>query len=120
MTVAAAVDITSPDQDSLIANAAKFAQQRGETCFMISIVGVVSEQEREVVERNLRLITSRNASPVMQEGSDVARCLCALGEKFSVGTMFIQNGRRRFGRTLAEQLIHLKPPFQVVVINRDP
>jgi K+-sensing histidine kinase KdpD len=120
MSVAAAVDITAPDQDALIATAAMFAQQRGEPCFMISIVHKIREEERETVERNLLLITSRNASPVMQDGDDVARMLTLLAEKFGVGTLFIKNGNRRFGRSLAEQLIHMKPPFQVVVLSAEP
>jgi K+-sensing histidine kinase KdpD len=120
MTVAAAVDITAPDQDSLIAAAAMFAQQRGEPCFVISIVREIGEEQRETVERNLALITSRNASPVMQEGNDVARLLAAIAEKFGVGTLFVKNGRRRFRRTVAEELIHLQPRFQIVVVNHDP
>ena len=119
MTVAAAVDITAPDQDALIAAAATFAQQRGEPCFMISIVRRIGEQDREIVERNLALITSRNASPVMQEGDNVARSLTVIAEKFGVGTLFIQNSRRRFGRSVAEEVIHLKPPFQIVVVSRE-
>jgi K+-sensing histidine kinase KdpD len=118
VSVAAAVDIKAPDQDALIAAAATFAHQRGEPCFMISVVGEITDQERDVVERNLALITSRNASPVLQEGSDVARTIAVVAERFGIGTLFIQNGRRRFGRCLAEQLIHLKPPFQVVVVGR--
>ena len=120
MTVAAAVDITAPGQEGLIAAAATFAHQRGEPCFMISIVHEIGESEREIVERNLTLITSRNASPVMQDGDNIARSLTAVAEKFGVGTLFIQNGRRRFGRSLAEEVIHLKPPFQIVVVSRDP
>jgi len=121
MSVAAAVDITSPDQDELIAAAAAFANQRGEQCFMISIVRSISsaEEHREAIERNLALISSRNAAPIVQEGDDVARLLTVLAEKFGVETLFIQNGRRRFGRTVAEQLIHLKPRFEVVVVSRD-
>jgi K+-sensing histidine kinase KdpD len=116
MSVAAAVDITAPDQEALIATAATFAQQRGEPCFAISIVTRIRDDEREIVEHNLMLITARNASPVMQDGDDVAGSLTALAEQFGVGTLFIKNGSRRFGRSLAEQLIHMKPPFQVVVL----
>lgn len=119
MTIAAAVDITAADQDSVIAAAAAFALQRGEPCYMISIVRKIGEGNREIIERNLSLITSRNASPVMQEGDDVARCLAAVAEKFGVKMLFVQNGRRRFGRSVAEELIHLKPPFQVVVVSRN-
>jgi phosphoribosylanthranilate isomerase len=36
-----------------------------------------------------------------------------------VGTLFIQNSRRRFGRSVAEEVIHLKPPFQIVVVSRE-
>jgi K+-sensing histidine kinase KdpD len=119
MTIAAAVDITASDQDGLIAAAAAFAQQRGEACYMIAIVRRIGDGERDIVERNLALITSRNASPVMQEGVNVARALASVAEKFGVGTLFVQNGRRRFGRSVAEELIHLKPPFQIVVVSRD-
>jgi K+-sensing histidine kinase KdpD len=120
MTIAAAVDITASDQDALIATAASFAQQRGEPCFMISIVSKIRDDEREIVERNLSLITARDASPVMQDGDDVARSVTAIAERFGVATLFIKNGSRRFGRTLAEQLIHMKPPFQVVVLSPEP
>jgi K+-sensing histidine kinase KdpD len=124
VAVAAAVKIASPDQETVITAAALHAQQRGVPCFVISIVpslpyGAIDDGARQRIERNLALITARNASPVMQEGDDVARCLRLVAEKFGVETLFIQNGRRRFGRTLAEKLIHLKPPFHVVVVNRE-
>ena len=119
MTIAAAVDITATGQDSLIAAAAMIAQQRGEPCFVISIVRRIGDGDPAVIERNLSLITSRNASPVMQEGDNVPRALAAVAEKFGVGMLFVQNGRRRFGRSVAEELIHLKPPFQVVVLTRE-
>ena len=118
MTVAAAVDITAPDQDALIAAAATFAHQRGEQCFAISIVRRIDDENREIVERNLALITSRNASPVMQQGDNIAHALTMIAEQFGVGTLFIQNSRRRFGRSVAEEVIHLKPPFQIVVVSR--
>ena len=121
MTIAAAVDLTAPDQDSLIAAAATFAQQRGERCFMISIVRSIEnagETNRDAVQRNLALITARAASPIVQEGADVARTLRKIAEEFGVETLFVQNGKRRFGRTIAEQLVHLKPSFEIVVVNR--
>jgi K+-sensing histidine kinase KdpD len=118
VTIAAAVDITAPDQDGLITAAATFAQQRGEPCFVISIVRKIGDGDPGIVERNLALITSRNASPVMQEGDDVARCLSEVASKFGVEMLFVRNGRRRFGRSVAEELIHLKPEFQVVVVSR--
>lgn len=118
MTIAAAVDLVAVDQEGLIATAATFAQQRGEPCFMISILGEIREDQREIAERNLTLITARNASPLLlHEGPDLARALAAAAEKFGIGTLFIQNGRRRFGRTLAEQLIRLRPSFEVVVVH---
>jgi hypothetical protein len=121
LTIAAAVDITAADQDQLIAAAANYARQRGERCFVISIVKslAVADEQSEVIARNLVLITSRNVAPIVQEGDNVARSLRIIGEKFGVKTMFIQNGRRRFGRTMAEQLIHLKPSFEVVVVSPD-
>ena len=102
-----------------IAAAATFAQQRGEPCLAISIVGEIHKEERAVVERNLTLITSRNASPVLlQEESGVAQTLASVAEKFGAGMLFIQNGRPRFGRrSLAEQIVHLRPSFQVVVVH---
>jgi K+-sensing histidine kinase KdpD len=121
LTIAAAVDITAPDQDQLIAAAANFARQRGEQCFVISIVKslALADKESAVIARNLALIASRNVAPIVQEGDDVARSLRIIAEKFGVQTLFIRNGRRRFGRTMAEQLIHLKPSFEVVVVSHD-
>jgi K+-sensing histidine kinase KdpD len=122
VTVAAAVKITAPDQDALIATAASYAQLQGEVCLVISIVqslpyGLTNDDQGPVIERNLDLITSRNASPIIQQGDDVALCLRKIAEKFDVRTLFIRNGRRRFGRSIAERLIHLKPSFEVVVVN---
>jgi hypothetical protein len=122
LTVAAAVDITAPDQDGLIAAAATFAHQRGEQCLVISVVRSfeTTEEQRLSIERNLNLIIARNVSPIVQKADDVARSLRETAESFGVQTLFIQNGRRRFLRTIAEQLIHLKPSFEVVVISRYP
>lgn len=119
MTIAAAVDILGEDQEVLIATAATFAQQRCDPCFMISVVGEISEDQREVAERNLSLITARNAAPViLQEQSDIAHTLATAAQTFGAGTLFVQHGRRRFGRrSLAEQIVHLRPPFQVVVVH---
>ncbi|HUJ13534.1 MAG TPA: hypothetical protein VL284_07040 [Thermoanaerobaculia bacterium] len=121
MTIAAAVDITAPDQDALIAAAATFAHQRGERCFIISVVRSIEQAgqtSRDTVQRNLALITARDAAPIVQEGDDVARTLRKIAEEFGVETLFVQNGKRRFGRTIAEQLVRLKPPFEIVVVNR--
>lgn len=118
MTIAAAVDIVAEDQEAVIAAAAKFARQRGEPCFAISVIRTLREAQREIVEHNLTLITARNASPVLlQDESGVAATLASAAKKFGIGTLFVKNGRRRFGRSLAEQLVRLRPAFEVVVIH---
>ncbi len=123
MSVAAAVDITSPEAGSLIATASMAAQRRHELCYVIAIVPSMREIEggenKEIVDRNLDLIAARNASPVLQEGNDVARCVIAAAALFGVDMLFVGNGRPRLlGRTIAEKILHLAPPFEVVVVGR--
>lgn len=125
MSVGAAIRITSPDEARVISHAAAFAQQEGVSCFVISVVsdlpyGAVSDEERDIVLRNLELISESRASPVMQEGLDVAKTLCAVAQGFGVRTLFLQSGTSLLlGRSIAEQLLYLNPPFDVVVVSSE-
>ncbi len=125
MSVAAAIRITSPDEERVIRHAADFARQQGKHCFVISVVrtlpyGDVSEANRDIVLRNLQLIAGSNASPVMQEGNDVARTLCAIAKSFGIRTLFLQGGTSHLlGRSIAEQILYLDPPFDVVVVGSE-
>jgi len=125
MSVGAAIRITSPDEERVIKHAVAFAAQRGEPCFVISVVhdlpyGNVSEEQRDVVLHNLALIAELRAAPVMQEGDDVARTLLAVAEGFGVRTLFLQSGTSRLlGRSIAEQLLYLDPPFDVVFVGSE-
>ncbi len=123
MSVAAAVDITSPEAGPLIATAAMAARRRGQSCYVISVVPSLRDvdggKSNEVVRRNLELIAARDASPVLQEGTDVARSVMAAAALFGVDMLFVGNGRPRLlGRTVAEKILHLAPPFEVVVVGR--
>ena len=125
MTVAAAIRITSPDEERVIRHAAEFAQQQGVPCFVISIVdslpyGSVGEEQRQIVARNFELIGEVCASPVMQEGDDVPKTLLAIACGFGVRTLFLQSGTSPpLGRSVAEQLLYLDPPFDVVFVSSD-
>jgi K+-sensing histidine kinase KdpD len=125
MSVAAAIRITSDDEERVIRHAAEFAHQQGASCFVISVVrelpyGAVDDQERDAVVRNLELIGRLEASPVMQEGDDVAKTLIAIAQGFGVRTLFLQSGTSRLlGRSIAEQLLYLHPPFDVVVVGSE-
>ena len=125
MSVAAAIRITSPDEERVIRHAAQFAQQQHAPLFVISVVpklpyGGAGGAESEIVQRNLDLISQSKASPVMQEGSDVAGMLLAVGRAFGIRTLFLQSGSSRLlGRSIAEQLLYLEPPFDVIVVNSE-
>jgi Osmosensitive K+ channel histidine kinase len=125
MSVAAAIRIASPDQARVIEHAAAFAKRQGAACFVISVVrqlpyGDVTGEELDVVLRNLKLIAELHASPVMQEGDDVAMTLLAVASGLGIRTLFLQSGTsRRLGRSIAEQLLYLNPPFDVVVVGSE-
>lgn len=125
MSVAAAIRITSADEERVIRHAVEFAQQQGVPCFVISVVnelpyGSAAGEQRDVVARNLELIGELQASPVMQEGDDVARTLLAIARGIGVRTLFLQSGiARLLGRSIAEQLLYLDPPFDVVVVSSE-
>ena len=117
MSVGAAIRITSPNETKVIEHAATFAQQHSVPCFVISVVeelpyGIVAEEERDVVRRNLELISEHKASPVMQQGDNVAQTLLTVARLFGVRMMFLQ-------RSVAEQLLQLDPPFDVVVVGSE-
>lgn len=121
MSVAAAVRMDSPDAEAIVARAAYFAERAGEDCYVISVFGAPGEMEETVVTRNLQVIASYRATPVMQEADEIPQALISVARWFGVRTLFLQNGRRRlFGRSLAQQLLALSPPFEVVVIERSP
>lgn len=118
MTVAAAIRITSSDEERVIRHAAAFAQQQRQPCFIISVVralpyGEITDEERDVVIRNLELIAQSEASPIMQEGDNVAKTLLQTAQGFGVQTLFLQTG------AIAEQLLHFNPPFDVVVVSSE-
>lgn len=123
MSVGAAIRMTSRDEERVIRHAAEFAQQEGTQCFVISVVpeiGGTTDEERGIMERNLEVIAEANASPVMQEGDDVAKTLLAVACLFRIRTLFLQSGStRRLGRSIAEQLLLLKPTFDVVVVSSE-
>ena len=125
MSVGAAIRITSPDEARVIEHASAFAKRQGARCFVFSVVrnlpyGAESEEERDVVLRNLRLIADSEASPVMQQGDDVARTLITVAQSFGIRTLFLQSGPAHgLGRTIAEQLLYLDPPFDVVVVGSE-
>ena len=89
---------------------------------MISVVPSLphgSPGDKERVRRNLDFIASRQATPIMQEGSEVPVALVSAARWFGVRTLFVQNGRPRlFRRSIPEQLLSLAPPFEVVVLRR--
>ena len=65
-------------------------------------------------------LTEANALPVMQEGDDVVRTLLAAATAFGVQTLFLQSGAAHLlGRSIAEQILYLDPPFDVVVVGSD-
>src|SRR5438477_2142963 len=125
MAVACAIRIASTDETRVIEDAAAFAQQQDAKCFVISVVddlpyGTIRDDEREIVRRNLDVIARSQALPVMQQGDDVAKTLLAVARRFGVRTLFLQSGTSRLlGRSIAEQLLYLNPPFDVVVISSD-
>ncbi len=117
MSVGAAIRITSPDEATVIEHAAAFAQQRSVPCFVISVVdqlpyGTIAEEEREVVQRNLDLISDNKASPVLQEGDDFVQTLIGVARLFGVRILFVQ-------RSIAEQVLRLDPPFDIVVVGSE-
>ncbi len=125
MSVGAAIRITSPDEERVIRRAAEFAQQQRAPLFVISVVnalpyGPATEDDGDIVRRNLELISESKASPVMQEGDDVAATLLTVARAFGIRTLFLQSGNSRLlGRTIAEQLLYLEPPFDVIVVNSE-
>ncbi len=125
MSVAAAIRITSPDEERVIRHAAEFAQRQHTPCFVISIVrhlpyGAVRQEEHDAVRRNLELITAAQAAPIMQEGEDIAKSLLVVASAFGIRTLFLQSGvSPPLGRSIAEQLLYLQPPFDVIVVSSE-
>jgi K+-sensing histidine kinase KdpD len=125
MAVGAAIRITSPDEVRIIEHAAAFAKQRDEACYVISVVpdaaySYVNDRQAETVRRNVAAIAEQHAVPIVQEGDDVAKALIEVAPLFGIKTLFLQRGSARLlGRTIAERLLLLDPPFDVVVIGSD-
>ena len=123
MSVAAAIRINSSDEARVVEHAAAFAQLQKMPCFVISVVrelpyGPFVEGEQETIRRNIALIEAWRATPIMQEGVDIAQTLITVARGFGIATLFVQNGRPRLlGRSIAEQLVYLNPPFDVVVVG---
>lgn len=124
-SVAVAVRLDARGQERVIRHAAEFARAQGLACYAISIVrelpyGDVDESGVEVVLHNLQVIREECASPVIQEGSEVARLLMAVARSFGVTTLFVQSGRvKALTRSIAEQLIYMDPPFSIAVVASD-
>jgi K+-sensing histidine kinase KdpD len=124
MSIGAAISMTSPDAGRIIAAASLRAQERGERCFAIivlqSLSGERTSGEKEIVAENLALIMARNASPVVQESDDIPGALISAARQFGVRTLFIGSARPRIlGRSVAEKLVRLAPPFDIVIVRRD-
>ncbi|GEM_PF-1691933 len=123
MSVGAAIRITSASEDVVIRHAAELAKSQGVPCYIISIVRslpyhAVTPDDEDAVRHNLELIADLRLSPVMQEGDEIAQTLLDVARGFAVRTLFLQNGSRHGrGRTIAEKLLYLDPPFDVVVVG---
>ncbi len=123
MSIGAAISMTSPDAGRIIAAASLRAEERGEKCFAIIVLdsrGERTNEEKEIVAENLALIMARNASPVVQESDDIPGALISAARQFGVRTLFVGSARPRIlGRSVAEKLIRLAPPFDIVIVQRD-
>jgi K+-sensing histidine kinase KdpD len=123
MSIGAAISMTSADAGRIIAAASVRAQERGEKCFAIIVLdshGERTNEEKEIVAENLALIMARNASPVVQESGDIPGALISAARQFGVRTLFIGSARPRIlGRSVAEKLVRLAPPFDIVIVQRD-
>jgi K+-sensing histidine kinase KdpD len=122
MSIGAAISMTSPDAGRIIAAASLRAQERGEKCFAIIVLHSREKttQEKEIVAENLGLIMARNASPVVQESNDIPGALVTAAKAFGVRTLFIGSARKRIlGRSVAEKLVRLAPPFEIVIVQRN-
>jgi K+-sensing histidine kinase KdpD len=122
MSIGAAISMTSPDGGRIIAAASLRAQERGEKCFAIIVLhtGERMAQEKEIVAENLALIMARNASPVVQESDDIPGALISAARQFGVRTLFVGSARPRIlGRSVAEKLVRMAPPFDLVIVQRD-
>jgi hypothetical protein len=57
---------------------------------------------------------------VIQEGDDIAKTLLAVARGFGVRTLFLKSGSSHgLGRSIAEQLLYLDPPFDVVIVGSE-
>jgi K+-sensing histidine kinase KdpD len=122
MSIGAAISMTSPDAGRIIAAASLRAQERGEKCFAIIVLhtGERMAHEKEIVAENLALIMARNASPVVQESDDIPGALISAARQFGVRTLFVGSARPRIlGRSVAEKLVRMAPPFDLVIVQRD-
>lgn len=123
MSVAAAIRITSPDEKRVIERAANFARQQGEKCFVVCVVperGAAAADDAETVRRNFDLIADAHAIGIIQEGNDIAKTLVAFARGFGIRALFLRNGPSRLlGRTIAEKLLCLHPPFDVIVVGSE-
>ena len=121
MSVAAAVRIDSPEAEHVVARAAEFARRDGRDCFVISVVPEAPDVSEQTIARNLKTIAEQNATIVMQESDEVAGAIISAARWFGVRTLFVSNGRHRFlRRTVAERLLALSPPFELIVLTRAP
>ncbi|MGZ4778067.1 MAG: hypothetical protein ACXV5L_02655 [Thermoanaerobaculia bacterium] len=124
MSIGAAVSITSANAGRIITAASLRAQERGEQCFVISVVRSTAaertKEEQEIAGQNLDLIMARNASPIVQEADDIPRALISVARLFGIRTLFIGSSKRRLlHRSVAEKLVRLGPPFEIVVVTRE-
>lgn len=125
MSVGAAIRITSPDAWRVIERAAAFARQNSLPCYVISVVpslpyGTTGEDDAAVVRHNLGLIASQQASPVMQEGDDVPGAILEVARGFGIATLFVKSASAQgTRRSIAEQILQLDPPFDVVVVGSE-
>ena len=125
MSVAGAIRIASREDARVIQHAASFAAGEHATCYIVSVVdelpyGRQAYEARDAVLDNLALIERLHACPVMQEGEGVAETLLTVARSFGVTTLFLQSGTPRLlGRSIAERLLYLDPPFDVVIVRSD-
>ena len=116
MSVAAAIRPGEPADDWILRRAGELASATGRPCYAIAIVD--GSRDEDSLRDQLDRIAALGATPVIGEGADVPRSLADVARGFGIRTLLLGHGSRRvFRRSVAEALLRIAPPFDVVVLR---
>ncbi len=119
---------TDPETAMLIRRAKRVSDFLSAECFAVSVqptgdLSVLSQEDREAIEKHLNFARNLHIETRILEGEDVAPVLVDFARRNQITQIFLVQPRERpglplFSRDLVQRIVRLAKDMQVVIVSR--